>query len=175
MLKDCWAGLFLINRLFIPELVSLLLWKLELDEDFFRIYDSKKLIAGYFDPDYGNIFPKDNSDEIIASMLKNHDKILGGLIMVPLVKFNLFDTDLNTDILNVQKNVTRVSEHLKKWQNFLTSTNMDAHFVRISHTDQDMLTITFQIRFSKPTPLEKTLLVDELFPILDSLQKSSLL
>ena len=64
-----------------------MLWKLELEEEFFRIYDSKKLIAGYFDPDYGDIYPKDNSEEIISSMLKNHDKILGGMIMVPLVKF----------------------------------------------------------------------------------------
>jgi len=57
-----------------------MLWKLELEEEFFRIYDSKKLIAGYFDPDYGDIYPKDNSQEIISSMLKNHDKILGGMI-----------------------------------------------------------------------------------------------
>ena len=34
------------------------LWKLELDEEYFRIYDSKKMIAGYFDPDYGDLFPK---------------------------------------------------------------------------------------------------------------------
>ena len=71
------------------------MWKLESDEDFFRIYDSKKLIVGYFDPDYGGIFPKSNSEEIISSMLKNHDKILGGVMMVPLVKFGLFDTDLD--------------------------------------------------------------------------------
>ena len=73
-----------------------MLWKLESDEDFFRIYDSKKLIAGYFDPDYGDVFPKNNSEEIIASMLKNHEKVSGGVIMVPLVKFRLFDTDLDT-------------------------------------------------------------------------------
>ena len=75
-----------------------MLWKLELDENFFHIYDSKKLIAGYFDPDFGDLHPKENSEEIISSMLKNHDKISGGLIMIPLVKFGLFDTDLETRI-----------------------------------------------------------------------------
>ena len=45
-----------------------MLWKLESDEDYFRIYDSKKMIAGYFDPDYGDIFPKEKSEEIILSM-----------------------------------------------------------------------------------------------------------
>jgi hypothetical protein len=152
-----------------------MLWKLESDEDFFRIYDSKKLIAGYFDPDYGNVFPKDNSEEIIASMLKNHDKILGGVIMVPLVKFRLFDTDLDTTLNKVEEQVLRVTEHLQKWKNFMSETNRNVHSIRISHTDQDMLTIAFQVRFSKSTPLEKSSLQDELSPILEILQKSDLL
>ena len=152
-----------------------MLWKLESDEDFFRIYDSKKLVAGYFDPDYGDIFPKSNSEEIILSMLKNHDKILGGVIMVPLVKFGLFDTDLDTTLTKVEEQVIRVSGHLQKWKNFLSETNRQVHSIRISHTDQDMLTIAFQIRFSKPTPLEKISLYEELFPTLDLLQNSDLL
>ena len=152
-----------------------MLWKLESDEDFFRIYDSKKLVAGYFDPDYGNIFPKSNSEEIISSMLKNHDKILGGVIMVPLVKFGLFDTDLDTTLTKVEEQVIRVNEHLQKWKNFLSETSRKVHSIKISHTDQDMLTIAFQIKFSKPTPLKKTSLCEELFPTLDLLQKSNLL
>jgi len=58
---------------------------------------------------------------------------------------------------------------------FLSHTNRHVHFVRISNTDQDMLTITFQIKFSKHTPLEKTKLMDEIFTTLDLLQKSDLL
>ena len=51
------------------------------------------MIAGYFDPDYGEIFiQRKTSEQIISIMLKNHDKILGGVVMVPLVKFGLFDT-----------------------------------------------------------------------------------
>jgi len=151
-----------------------MLWKLDLDEGYFRIYDSKKLIAGYFDPDYGEIYPKKNSEEIILAMLKNHDKILGGLIMVPLVKFGLFDTDLDTSLSEVEQNVNRVREHLQKWKNFLSQTNRHVHSIRISHTDQDMLTITFKVKFSKPTSLEKTKLIEEIFPTLDLLQKSGL-
>jgi hypothetical protein len=151
-----------------------MLWKLELDEGYFRIFDSKKLIVGYFDPDYGEIYPKENSEEIILSMLKNHDKILGGVIMVPLVKFGLFDTDLDTCLSEVVQNVNRVTEHLQKWNNFLSTTNHHVHSIRISHTDQDMLTITFMVKFSKPTPLEKIKLMEEIFPTLDLLQKSGL-
>lgn len=153
----------------------MMLWKLEFDEGFFRIYDSKKLIAGYFDPDYGDVFSKGNSEDIILSMMKNHDKILGGVIMVPLVKFRLFDTDLDTSLINVEEQVLRVNEHLQKWKNFLSETNLISHSIRISHTDQDMLTISFPLTFSKPTPLEKTSLREELLETLEILQKSGLL
>ncbi len=152
-----------------------MLWKLDSDEGYFRIYDSKKLIAGYFDPDYGDIFQKENSEEIISSMLKNHDKILGGMVMVPLVKFRLFDTDLDTTLTNVESQVHRVDEHLQKWKLFLSKMNYEWHSVRISHTDQDMLTIAFQIKFSKPTPLEKISLGEELFDTLEILEQSGLL
>ncbi|MCH7966904.1 MAG: hypothetical protein IIB02_05740 [Thaumarchaeota archaeon] len=151
-----------------------MLWKLDLDDGYFRIFDSKKLIAGYFDPDYGEINQKENSEEIILSMLKNHDKIMGGMIMVPLVKFGLFDTDLDTNLSEVEQNVNRVTKHLQKWQNFLSQTNRHVHSIRISHTDQDMLTITFIVKFSKPTSLEKIQLMEEIFPTLDLLQKSGL-
>ncbi len=152
-----------------------MLWKLDLDEEYFRIYDSKKMIAGYFDPDYGEIFPKNKSDEIISQMLKNHDKISGGFIMVPMVKFGLFDTDLEADIDTVETQVTSVLDRLKKWRSFLSEQNLKIHFIRISHTDQDMLTITFPFTFSKPTPLDKKEIAAEISPTLDLLQKLNLL
>ena len=151
------------------------MWKIESDEEYYRIFDSKKLIAGYFDPDYGDIFPKDNASEIILSMQKNHDPILGGMLMIPMVKFRLFDTDLNTDISYVEQNVSRVSEHLIKWKDFLSKINSKMHSIHISHTDQDMLTITFPLIFSKPIPLEKQQLLQEISSTLDLLKTSDLL
>lgn len=150
-------------------------WKLDLDEDFFRIYDAKKMIMGYFDPDYGEIHPPDKRDQIIESMLKNHDKIPGGAIMTPMVKFGMFDTDLATGISTVQNNVLRVNGHINKWKEFLSNLGcLERHVVRISHTDQDMLTVTFPVRFSEPTPLEKNALIARLEPTLHLLQKSGL-
>jgi len=146
-----------------------------LDEDFFRIYDSKKMVAGYFDPDYGEIRSEKNSEDIISQMLKNHDKILGGFLMAPLVKFGLFDTDLNVNILELMNQINRVKTHLDKWNDFISKISNDAHSIGLSHTDQDMLTITFGITFSKPTPLDKNDLLKELEPILDLMQKTTLL
>lgn len=151
------------------------MWKLDLEDEYFRIYDSNKLIAGYFDPDYGDIYPKENSEEVISQMLKNHDKVIGGFIMVPMVKFGLFDQDLETNVETVENQVTLVLDRLQKWKRFLFEKNLKIHFVRISHTDQDMLTITFPCKFSKPTPLEKKELILQISPTLDLLQKSGLL
>jgi len=151
------------------------MWKLDLDDEYFRIFDSKKLVAGYFDPDYGDIFPKENSAKIISQMLKNHDKITGGLVMIPLVKFGLFDTELDIDIDELENHVIRVEEHLKKWKDFISKTNNTVHSIRVSHTDPDMLTITFPITFSEPTPLDKNEIIKEISPALDLLQKLNLL
>ncbi len=153
----------------------MLLWKLDLDEEYFRIYDSNKLIAGYFDPDYGDLHPKKNSEAIISQMLKNHDKITGGFIMVPMIKFGLFDTDLETNLDTVETQVTSVLDRLRRWRKFLSKTNLKIHYVRISHTDQDMLTITFPFKFSKLTPLDKKEMIVEMAPTLDLLQKLNLL
>ena len=109
------------------------------------------------------------------SKIKNHDKVLGGMIMIPLVKFKLFDTDLNTTLSEVKQNVSRVSTHLQKWTIFLSTINNISHFIGISHTDQDMLTMTFPVKFSKPTSLEKSNLLEEIYPILILLKKSELL
>jgi len=150
-------------------------WKLEFEEGYFRIFDSKKLVAGYFDPDYGDLSAVKNPEDIIMSKIKNHDKVLGGMIMIPLVKFKLFDTDLNTTLSEVKQNVSRVSTHLQKWTVFLSTINNISHFIGISHTDQDMLTMTFPVNFLKPTSLEKSNLLEEIYPILMLLKKSELL
>jgi hypothetical protein len=150
-------------------------WKLEFEEGYFRIFDSKKLVAGYFDPDYGDLSAAKNPEDIIMFKIKNHDKVLGGMIMIPLVKFKLFDTDLNTTLSEVKQNISRVSTHLQKWTVFLSTINNTSHFIGISHTDQDMLTMTFPVKFSKPTSLEKSNLLEEIYPVLMLLQKSELL
>ncbi len=149
------------------------MWKLEREEDYFRIYDSKKDIAGYFDPDYGELFPKENEHEIIQQMHKNQDKILGGFFMVPMLKFGIFDNDIDIGIL--EKQIAAVVNRLSLWKNFLLETKNEFHSIRVSHTDQDMLSITFPIRFDFPTSLEKNLLLKKLEPTLNLLQKQGLL
>lgn len=150
------------------------MWSLEFDEGFYRIFDSNKQIAGYFDPDYGDIFPKDNEFEIIQQMIKNKDKISGGFLMLPMVKFGIFDTDLETDIEYLQTQIESALTRVSKWNDLLPQIGSN-HVIRISHTDQDMLSIAIQIKFPSPTPLDKTELKNAISPILDLIHKQDLL
>ena len=90
------------------------MWKLELDENYFRIFDSNKKIAGYFDPDYGKIYPPEKETELIEQMHENREKVNGGLIMVPMLKFGIFDSDYESDIAGLQKQIDLVNDRLFK-------------------------------------------------------------
>ena len=69
----------------------------------------------------------------------------------------------------------RVVDHLEKWKHFFKDSGCRTTYVRISHTDQDMLTVTFPVIFSGPTPLDAARMISELAPTLDRLQNFGLL
>ncbi|HXG74852.1 MAG TPA: hypothetical protein VNK44_08570 [Candidatus Nitrosotenuis sp.] len=150
------------------------MWKLELDGDFFRIFDKNHKIAGYFVPDYGQLFPEENADEIIEKMHKNHDKIPGGFLTVPMVKFGIFDSKEDMDILYLQNHVEDATSRIEAWKEFLLEHQMQ-HAINISYTDNDMLSLTFPIKFAEHVQLEKKTLLDALEPTLDLLQQKGLL
>ena len=151
------------------------MWKIERDEEYFRIFDSKKDIVGYFDPDYGELFPKEKELELIDQMHKNHDKIPGGFLMVPMAKFRIFDNDKETKIEELELKLDAVQQLISRWKNFLLENKNEFHSIRVSHTDQDMLSITFPIKFYIPVPLEKKALLEKLESTLDLLQKQGFL
>jgi hypothetical protein len=149
-------------------------WKLEREDTYFKIYDENKNIAGYFDPEYGEIFPAHRVNEIIEEMHKKHEKVLGGYMMAPMLKFEIFDEqEIGIDYL--QHRIEDVKERIERWKNFIKNQKTSEHKIRVSHTDSDMLSITFPIRFAFPVPLEQKLLLAELEIILNSLHENGLL
>ena len=152
-----------------------LMWKLDREDDYFRIYDSNKDIAGYFDPDFGELFPKEQEQELIEKMYKNQDKIPGGFLMVPMVKFGIFNDENHMNFDQLQGLINNVKERLSKWKNFISESGSNLHSIQVSHTDQDMLSITFPIKFRSPLPLEKNSILKEIEPTLDLMQKQGLL
>jgi hypothetical protein len=150
-------------------------WKLEREGDYFRIFDENKNVAGYFTPEYGDIFPEEKIDGVIEEMHNKHEKIPGGYLLLPMVKFGIFSlaSEMELDYLEVRLDEAR--DRILWWQKFITSQKNQNHKIRVSHTDPDMLSITFPISFTTPVPLEKNVLLEELRPTLDSLNNQGLL
>ena len=150
------------------------MWKLERDEDFFRIFDKEHRIAGYFVPDYGQIFPEEKAEEVIEKMHKNHDTISGGFLIVPMVKFRIFDSKEDMDILYLQNSLSEATTRIEAWKEFLLEHQMQ-HAINISYTDHDMLSLTFPIKFVEHVQLEKNSLLETIVPTLNVLLQKGLL
>jgi len=149
------------------------MWKLDLEDYFYKIYDSNKQIAGYFDPDYGQIRSADDEFEQIQQMHKNADKIARGFLTLPMAKFGVFDQQ-SIQISDLQARVEQASLRIASWDRYLQDSPL-SHTITVSHTDPDMLSIALEIRFQEHVPLDRRALGEKLAPILDQLQKLGLL
>ena len=94
--------------------------------------------------------------------------------MVPMIKFEIFnEQEIRLDYL--QRRIEHIKERITKWNDFILNQKISDHKIQVSHTDTDMLSITFPIRFNSPVSLEKKLLIAELEITLNSLHEKGLL
>ncbi len=151
------------------------MWKLDLEDNFYKIYDSHKDIAGYFDPDYGKIHSSGGDDDLaqIQLMHDRADKIAGGFLTLPMVKFRVFD-EQSVGIGDLADRVEQARLRIAHWTRYLEG-SPHTHSITVSHTDPDMLSITLGIRFDGHVPLDKKLLGARLQPVLDDLHSLGLL
>ena len=147
------------------------MWSMDNEETYYRIYDEQKYLTGYFDPAYGEHV----SDEEIESMIRRKAPILGGHLMVPMIKFNLMVSDLNIDTNTLAARLDAAHKALSRWSNYIETKKFPYHHIRVSHTDQDMLTVTLPIRFYRPVQLDCKALAAKITPIMVSMQRWGLL
>ncbi len=151
------------------------MWRLEREGYYFKIYDESKNIEGYFAPEYGEIYPEDKANEVIEEMHKKHEKIKGGYMMLPLVKFGIFDEGKEMNLDYLVKKLEDVNNRISLWHSLLTNKGVQRYKITVSHTDHDMLSITLELIFASPVALEKIQLQNELGKILDSIHQEGLL
>lgn len=149
------------------------MWKLDLEDNFYKIYDRRKQIAGYFDPDYGKIHSSGDELEQIRLMHENADKIARGFLTLPMVKFGIFD-EQSLGIDDLEGRVEQARIRIAHWRRYLEGLQ-HTHSITVSHTDPDMLSITLEVRFDEHVPLDKKLLAQGLQPVLDKLHDLELL
>ena len=143
------------------------MWTIEQEETYYKIYDDRKTLAGYFAPEYGDIQPEDKADQVIADMIKNHDPVKGGYMMLPLVKFGLFEEGKEMHLDYAAQQLQDVYTRILSWKNLTVEKQIEHHKILVSHTDHDMLSITLGIIFDSPVPLEKKEILGNLSEILD--------
>jgi hypothetical protein len=151
------------------------MWTIDKEETYFKIYDSHKTLVGYFAPEYGDIQPEDKTDQVIQEMLKNHDPVKGGYMMVPCIKFGIFEEGKEMNLDYIEQQLREAHTRIKVWKNLLTEKEIEHHKILVSHTDHDMLSITLGIIFTSPVPLEKKEIMSNLNGILDFAHQKGLL
>jgi hypothetical protein len=151
------------------------MWKVEREGYYFKIYDKRKNLAGYFAPEYGAIYPEEKADEVIEQMHKWHETVKSGYLMIPMVKFGIFGEDKEMHFAYLLKQLDDVKKRVMVWSDFIINNHIRQHKITISHTDHDMLSITLDLVFSSPLELEKNAVENEIGKILDLIQAEGLL
>lgn len=147
------------------------MWRFELEEGYaYWIRDKDRNIAGYFDPDYG-ADPEDDADAV-ERMHKEAAPVPGGFLTLPMVKLGVFAAvPVRADFL--ESHVSAALERVRAWRAALGG--LGDHHISISHTDEDVLTVTLAVGFGRAVPLEKGAIAAQITPLLDRLRGLGLL
>ena len=155
-------------------------WKMEYEDTIYKVYDWDKNLAGYFFPKYDLIQPPEDSsyeEEIIEKLNKSHKKVIGGDLMIPMIKLNLFDKeeaiDLDYAIGSLEENLQRT----RVWKQWLQQNHKDFEIigdaVYTAREDRNMLSIVLRIESTITLGEKQVIMV--LGPLLDKLHEDGLL
>jgi hypothetical protein len=153
-------------------------WKMEYEDTLYKVYDWDKNLAGYFFPKYDLIQPpKDSDEEIIEKLNKSHEKVMGGNLMIPMIKLNLLDEE---EVMDLDYTIGALEENLQRtrlWKQWLQQNHEEFEItgdaVYTAREDRNMLSIVLRI--------ESAIILGEkevsiaLHPLLDKLHKDGLL
>ncbi|RMF30631.1 MAG: hypothetical protein D6752_03700 [Candidatus Nitrosothermus koennekii] len=148
--------------------------KVEQEEVHFKIFDDNNYLLAYFQPDYGNIYPKKREEEIIQNMIKNKEEITEGLLYLPMLKFNIGEEEYDIEV--IKQLLELALAKLNGWINTLREIE-EIKSVRVvkSHTDPDMLALLLDIKFKEPVRLNSREMNEMIFNILRRFMDNRLL
>lgn len=139
--------------------------RVEQEELYFKVFDDNGYVLAYFQPDYGNIEPKDKEVEIIKDMIKNKEEIYKGLLYLPMLKMHLNEDMYDIDTLKALLELALAK--IDGWKSIIEQLDEISN-VRIvkSHTDPDMLALLLDVKFRDPIRLDNDDINNALLPIL---------
>ncbi len=152
-------------------------WKAEYDDTLYKIYDWDGNLAGYLFPQYGDIEPKEQEDEIIDELNKTHSEVPEATLLLPMVKLDLLDKqeglDIDYVILSLEANAERTSVWKKWLHDNAKSFKIVGAAVYTAREDRNMLSIALGIVTT--IRLGEKEVRDFLSPLLDKLHEDGLL
>ena len=166
------------------------LWKLEYFDTVYKIYDWDKNLTGYFFPNYNlsgvinkdekkviDNFDFDEETKVIDTLNKEKQKILGGNLMLPLIKLYLLDNEEGIDLDFAINSLKENTKRAIKWQDWIKNNqrefNIIGNAIYTSREDRNMLSIVLGI--SSPMFLGEKELLADLKIVLNKLHEENLI
>ena len=152
-------------------------WKIEYDYTYYKVYDDRDALAGYFFPEYGSIVPEEKEDEIIEKMNKDHEKVHEGTLLVPMVKLDLLDHEEGEDVDYVIASLDANLVRVRFWKDWLASNAKDFSIfgarVYTAREDRNMLSVAVGVKGD--ITLGEKQVKEFLTPLLDRMHEDKLL
>ncbi|MER3407980.1 MAG: hypothetical protein C4292_04270 [Nitrososphaera sp.] len=152
-------------------------WKVEYDYTYYKVYDNKGHLAGYFFPHYGSVAPEEKEDEIIEKMNKNNAEVGEATLLVPMAKLDLLDHEEGLGIDQVIGSLEANLARAKYWSQWLEQNagrfSIVGATAYTAREDRNMLSIAIGI--SAKIRLGEKEVKELLTPLLDRLHGDGLL
>jgi hypothetical protein len=168
-------------------------WKFEYEDTIYKIYDWNNNLAGYFFPNYDSMEKlmgrknqsnehqqEEEEDEVVEGMNKLHENVVGGNLMIPMLKLNLLDIEEGKAKMNLNYTIDALEENLhraKQWKQWLEQNSAEfkviGNAVYTAREDRNMLSLVLGINSNIILGEKEIGLV--LIPLLDKLHKDGML
>ncbi|HEX6562065.1 MAG TPA: hypothetical protein VF016_08580 [Nitrososphaera sp.] len=153
-------------------------WKIEYDYTYYKVYDNKGALAGYFFPHYGGKdSEEEENDDRIEKMNKNHEQVAQGTLLVPMAKLDLLDheegIDIDYAIASLDANLIRT----RFWKDWLAKNakELSLYGARVYTAREDRNMLSVAIGASGNITLGEKEVREFLTPLLDRLHEDGLL
>ncbi|HKU49206.1 MAG TPA: hypothetical protein VJP79_04600 [Nitrososphaera sp.] len=152
-------------------------WKAEYEDSLYKIYDWDGNLAGYMFPHYGDISPREQEDEIIEELNRNHSQLSEATLLLPMVKLGLLDNKDGMDVDYVISSLETNASRTEGWRKWLDANSKSFGIfgarVHTAREDRNMLSIALGIKDS--FTLGDKEIAGKLIPLLDRLHQDGLL
>ncbi|AIC14985.1 hypothetical protein [Nitrososphaera viennensis] len=154
-------------------------WKVEYDYAYYKVYDNKGALAGYFFPHYnkGADSEDEENDEAIEKMNKNHEQVSQGTLLVPMAKLDLLDHDEGIDIDYAIASLDANLVQTKFWKDWLAKNakGLSLYGARVYTAREDRNMLSVAIGTAGNITLGEKEVREFLTPLLDRLHEDGLL